>query len=122
MNKLIAAAVALGLFGVMAFTSWNTEPWQTGGAGADDLDALVTSIFTPEGHVFALETLGILLTAAMIGALVIARPMGSVDDDKHYARVDQDVIEENQAISEIDAVFTAPGPLVLDAETLQEEE
>lgn len=83
LRKLLAFAVAVAVFAVIGIAATGTEPWQAEPAGgAEDMDALVKALFTD--HVIALEVLGILLTAAMIGALVIARPLGAMDDARHY--------------------------------------
>ncbi len=84
MRTMIAAGGATLVFAIIALAVSQTVPWQEDNAGgAEDFDDLAQSLFTD--HVIALEVLGILLTAALIGALVIARPLGSVDDSSHYA-------------------------------------
>jgi hypothetical protein len=50
---------------------------------ANDQTTMVDALFG--GQVIAFEVLGILLTAAMIGALVIARPLEAPADDSHYS-------------------------------------
>lgn len=78
--------LATAIFGTMAMSIMDTPDWRQEGQGlpaeASQLDPIVTGIF--EEHVFALEVLGVLLTAAMIGALVIARPLGQAPDSVHY--------------------------------------
>lgn len=102
LQKLGAAALALALFVALALALRSPESWAQGRSGtADDLDALTTAIFTK--HVVALEVLGILLTAAMIGALVIARPLGSVEDRSHYAHVSAEEFERTVRMSDPDA-------------------
>ncbi len=61
--------------------SWSDEPK---GLGSEDeqMTGLVIGLF--EEHVLALEVLGVLLTAAMIGAMVIARPLGQAPDKNNY--------------------------------------
>lgn len=49
---------------------------------AEDFDALADGIFTT--HIIALEALGVLLTAAMIGAMIIARPLEGRPDTENY--------------------------------------
>jgi len=103
LRKLAAFAGAFAVFAILAHMAISTEPWQAGARGAgvigndtmaengtmlaeggdaNDMDALVTALF--DEHVIALEVLGILLTAAMIGALVIARPLGVPEDSSNY--------------------------------------
>ncbi len=79
----VAAAVALGFFVFMAVAISGVDAWSEGNDGsAEDFTTLTDALFSD--HVLALEVLGILLTAAMIGAMIIARPMGSVDDSVNY--------------------------------------
>ena len=69
-----------------------TDAWQEAGDGtAEDMDTLVQALFTD--HVIALEVLGVLLTAAMIGALTIARPIGGPTDDEEPAAL---AVEEEE--------------------------
>ncbi|MCA1818536.1 MAG: NADH-quinone oxidoreductase subunit J, partial [Halobacteriales archaeon] len=48
-----------------------------------------------------LEVLGILLTAVMIGALVLARPMQAPPDAERYAQVTRDQLRESQMASDV---------------------
>jgi NADH:ubiquinone oxidoreductase subunit 6 (subunit J) len=107
MNRRIllaaAALVAIVLFAAMAFTiqgvgAWGTEMDQEGVDSANDLDAVVRELFDRE--VIAFEVLGILLTAAMIGALVIARPLEAPDDSTHYAVVTDEQLKAAQDVSD----------------------
>lgn len=89
MTLLFGGAVALVLFALMGLAITNTEAWAGEGTQenvtkANDQAAVVDTLFGPQ--VVAFEVLGILLTAAMIGALVIARPVDAVEDDSHYTR------------------------------------
>lgn len=123
MNKqrLIALGVAGLLFIVMALSVANTAAWQeTGADGVESIDEIVQDLFTD--HLVTFEVLGVLLTAAMIGALVIARPMvGGLDKD-HYKPADQAQLERSQRVSEVGATFTVvpleprPAPLKEDSE------
>jgi hypothetical protein len=49
---------------------------------AEDFDTLADGLFST--NVIALEVLGVLLTAAMIGAMVIARPLEGRPDSENY--------------------------------------
>lgn len=87
-TMLIGAGVSLVLFTVMGLLVSTTDPWQSGAAGnattdANDLANVTGSLFGP--NVIAFEVLGILLTAAMIGALVIARPLDAPSDESRYS-------------------------------------
>ncbi len=97
-----AAIVAAAIFAAMALSIRDTAPWQADGAdgGAGDLDALVTGLF--DTHVIALEVLGILLTAAMIGALVIARPLGQAPDADHYPHPSREEVSAAQHTSDVE--------------------
>ncbi len=121
MNKLMAAAVAFVAFGAVAFAISGTDPWQKEGmGGAEDLDAIVGDLFTD--HVIAFEVLGILLTAAMIGALVIARPLTGGLDSAHYPKGKD--MAKTQAVSDVAATFAAPARMseLLDAPEPEAEE
>lgn len=79
----IAVTIAAGFFVLMSLVFIGTAGMDQQGAGiSDDFDRLADAIFID--HVLALEALGILLTAAMIGAMVIARPLGSQPDSVNY--------------------------------------
>ncbi|MEK6985725.1 MAG: NADH-quinone oxidoreductase subunit J [Candidatus Thermoplasmatota archaeon] len=75
----LAALVALGILLVLLLSIRATAPWADTAATeattgrANDMAALTDALFGPE--VIAFEVLGVLLTAVMIGALVIARPL-----------------------------------------------
>jgi hypothetical protein len=85
---LLGALAASVLFLVMLLLIQDTAPWQAKNAtnattDANDLTAVTDSLFGP--NVIAFEVLGILLTAAMIGALVIARPLDAPTDESRYS-------------------------------------
>jgi len=98
LHKLIAATGAGLVFVVMALAFTGTEPWQEAGDGQESMDALVEGLFTD--HVITLEVLGVLLTAAMIGALVIARPLGAPDDSTHYGHPSHALVAATQHITD----------------------
>lgn len=102
---LFGAAVALVLFAAMALAVRGTAPWRAEGtdegqaqAEANDLQGLVDSLFGP--NVLAFEILGVLLTAAMIGALVVARPMEAPDDADRYVRPTEAQVAESDRASD----------------------
>jgi hypothetical protein len=78
---LLSALVAVAIFAILVLSLRATQPWTAPGATAtdanvakaNDLDNLVDALFGPQ--VIPFEVLGVLLTAVMIGALVIARPL-----------------------------------------------
>ena len=85
---LLGALAASVLFLVMLLHIQDTAPWQAKNAtnattDANDLTGLTDSLFGP--NVIAFEVLGVLLTAAMIGALVIARPLDAPTDESRYS-------------------------------------
>ena len=102
---LIGAAVSLTLFGVMAFIVAGTEPWQqdtgneTASAQANDVQGVVDSLFGP--NVIGFEILGILLTAIMIGALVIARPLDAQSDSERYSHPTAEQVAESDHVSNV---------------------
>lgn len=103
--RIAGAAVAALLLGLMAGVTMATQPWagaaptEASQAAANDLTALVDAMFGSQ--VVALEALGVLLTAVMIGALVIARPMGAIPDEAHYQNVTKEQVAESQRVSEV---------------------
>lgn len=107
MNRLAAALVALVAFGTIAFAVSLASPWQDVREDyVEDVGAIADDLFTD--HVVALEVLGVLLTAAMIGALVIARPLTGVLDRSHYPKPSEADFERTQAVSNVDATFAPP--------------
>ena len=102
---LVGAAVSLLLFGVMAVIVAGTEPWQQDTADeaastqANDTQAVVDSLFGP--NVIGFEVLGILLTAVMIGALVIARPLDAQSDADRYSHPTAAQVAESDHASNV---------------------
>lgn len=78
----LAVVVAVGFFAFMAAGITQVGWGESSDADADNFADLVAAIF--DKHVLAFEVLGILLTAAMIGAMVVARPLGTVEDRTNY--------------------------------------
>lgn len=96
--RLGAVVAVIAFFAMSALLVLDVEAWNDAGMeSANDMDALVDGIFTE--HVLAFEVLGILLTAAMIGAMVIARPLGSTLDSENYPRPSAEELERSQAVS-----------------------
>src|SRR5688572_183399 len=92
---LTAAAISLATFAVMALSIQDTREWARDGKGLGDQLTLTTDgLF--DTHVIAFEVLGILLTAAMIGALVIARPLGQAPDEANYDPPTPEQLEASQ--------------------------
>ena len=103
---LVGALVAGVLFLGMAFIVAGTAPWQArsapeadGRPAANDLDAVTGALFGPD--VIAFEVLGILLTAAMIGALVIARPLDAQSDSERYSHPTAEQVAESDHASNV---------------------
>ena len=102
---LLGAAVSLVLFLVMGLIVANTEPWQgdnaneTASAQANDVQGVVDSLFGP--NVIGFEVLGILLTAIMIGALVIARPLDAQSDSERYSHPTKEQVAESDRASNV---------------------
>ena len=106
MTYLAGAAVALLLFTLMGLTigdvdAWSAEGTQENVTAANDQATLVDAMFGPQ--VIALEVLGILLTAAMIGALVIARPLDAEPDESHYTHPTPQQVAESDRASDVAA-------------------
>ncbi len=104
----LAVLVALGFFVFLAIGITGTDFGGASDNHAEDMDALVDALF--DDHVLALEVLGILLTAALIGAMVIARPLGTVDDATNYPNKRAGAgMAEVQHISDVDRNLGAAG-------------
>ncbi len=71
MALAILAVLLLGIRGTPAWSGATATPEST--ESANNMDNLVDALFGPQ--VIPFEVLGVLLTAVMIGALVIARPL-----------------------------------------------
>jgi NADH-quinone oxidoreductase subunit J len=103
-TRMLGFAIAVLLAGLMASIVQATAPWKATAsdatvASANDLTTLVDAMFGRQ--LIALEVLGVLLTAVMIGALVIARPLGVVPDEAHYQNVTKEQVAESQRVSEV---------------------
>ncbi|MES2154874.1 MAG: NADH-quinone oxidoreductase subunit J [bacterium] len=97
---VVVSAVILGLLLAIAMgtTAWQASPTDANQTAANDLDSVVTLLFS--GQVVALEVLGVLLTAVMIGALVIARPMTGMADKDRYSAITRAEVTESQRASD----------------------
>jgi NADH:ubiquinone oxidoreductase subunit 6 (subunit J) len=106
-STFVGAAVALGLFLVMGLVVASTAPWQgdsgneTSMEAANDTQGIVDSLFGP--NVIGFEVLGILLTAIMIGALVIARPLDAQSDADRYSHPTAAQVAESDHASNVKA-------------------
>ena len=101
-TMLIGAATAVVLFAFMGYIVSTTDPWQGSEAAdgdANDLTGVTDSLFGP--NVIAFEVLGILLTAAMIGALVIARPLEAQDDETRYSHPTEEQKAQADEVSDV---------------------
>jgi hypothetical protein len=102
---LIGAVVSLAIFAVMGLVVAGTEPWQqdsaneTASTQANDVQAVVDSLFGAD--LIGFEVLGILLTAIMIGALVIARPLDAQSDAERYSHPTSQQVSESQHVSDV---------------------
>jgi hypothetical protein len=104
-STFVGATVSAGLFVLMALVVVGTQPWQ-GDSGnetsiqqANDTQGVVDSLFGP--NVIGFEVLGILLTAIMIGALVIARPLDAQSDADRYSHPTAAQVAESDHISNV---------------------
>jgi NADH-quinone oxidoreductase subunit J len=99
--RILGAGVSTVILAMLAGITLTTQAWDLSATdasqtGANDLSRVVDQLFGPQ--VVALEVLGVLLTAVMIGALVIARPLGTRDDAERYGPVTRkDVLESQRA-------------------------
>lgn len=111
MTFFLGAVVAVAIFATMGLTVSKTQPWQQPGNAtaqqqANDTDGLVGALFGP--FVVPFEILGILLTAAMIGALVIARPMDAMQDSERYSHPTAQQVAETDRASDPNSMPPAP--------------
>lgn len=101
-QRLLALLIAGTIYAVMDAAVRDTQPWgEEGAGGAEDFETLADGLF--DDHVLALEVLGILLTAAMIGAMVIARPLEGRPDTTNYpTKRSREDLDDIQDISGVD--------------------
>lgn len=105
-TRRFGVGTAFLLFIVMAAGILSTQPWlETPLGGAEDMDAIANDLFSD--HLIAFEVLGVLLTAAMIGALVIARPLVTGMDSDVYKPANAEELAKSQAVSQLGATFAA---------------
>ncbi|HUR62571.1 MAG TPA: NADH-quinone oxidoreductase subunit J [Candidatus Thermoplasmatota archaeon] len=107
----LAALVALLLFLVLALAIRATPAWPQQPGTPNDYGALADVLFGP--LVIPFEVLGILLTAAMIGALVTARPL-TVHGTEESSLVHPNLAETPVAVlpaSDAPVPTAAPAPL-----------
>ncbi len=109
--QLLGTVVTVTILGVllalaMGTAAWQASPTDANQTAANNLDTLVTQLFA--GQVVALEVLGVLLTAVMIGALVIARPLTGVSDKERYAAISRREVLESQHASDVAATHHLP--------------
>jgi len=110
-QRILGVVVAVAILAVLlniasATAAWTASPTDANQTKANDLDTIVTLLF---GHqVVALEVLGVLLTAVMIGSLVIARPLTGPSDKERYAHTTRAEIAESQQASRPGAVHKLP--------------
>lgn len=102
-TQRVAITATLGLAPLLLAAVGTAVPWQGAslqqGPGTEaDISTLSDLLFGQ--YVLPLEILGVLLTAAMIGALVIARPLGQASDDSHYVKPDQATLDAALAVSD----------------------
>lgn len=113
----IAAVIATVFFLVVALAivatpGYDSEPV----GGAEDFGRIADGLF--HTHVVAFLALGVLLTAALIGAMVIARPLGSQPDSINYAtRRDASGLAEVQLISDVERNLSDGGFAVAELDT-----
>lgn len=118
MTLAFGAIIAVALFAMMGLAITNTVPWDGTGTQeavdkANDQATVVDTLFGPQ--VIALEVLGVLLTAAMIGALVIARPIDAVADETHYSHPTPQQVAQSDHASDpaAHALRNPPAPMAL---------
>lgn len=69
-SRAAKSVMVLVLFAVIAFAVAETVPWYRPVGGGEDPDGVAEAIF--ERYVVAFEVLGVLLTAALLGAMYLA--------------------------------------------------
>lgn len=101
-GKAIAALACIGMFGLMiyAYNDVNMESAK----GNESMEQIANGLF--DTHLIAFEALGILLTAVMIGAMIIAKPLGGRMDQENYPRTED--LSESQAVSDVDRNMEEP--------------
>lgn len=96
-GKAIAALAAIGVLGLMLY-AYNDASLGTGAESEESMEGIANGIF--DTHVIAFEALGILLTAVMIGAMIIAKPLGGRLDSENYPRTED--LTASQEVSDVD--------------------
>lgn len=93
---------------VDANAGWGTDAAATEAnvAAANDLSNVLASLFTT--NAIAFEILGVLLTAVMIGALVLARPLAAPADEEHYAKITPEQLRQSQEVSDVHLHASGP--------------
>ncbi len=105
----LAAVVALGILLVLLLGIQATKPWTSAAATdasvakANDLTNVTDALFGP--LVIPFEALGVLLTAVMIGALVIARPLTVTGTEE------SSLVHPNLAPAPMPSAAVDPSPL-----------
>jgi hypothetical protein len=100
-QQAFALLVSVAIAAVMVTAFLTTPSWMAEPAGdAEDFETLAEALFTTE--VMAFLALGVLLTAAMIGAMIIARPLGAEDDASHYHRRDRHEVDDEAHVADVE--------------------
>lgn len=102
-SRKVALAGAVNLAGLLLIVVGMTSAWL--GAAPTDAPTTASQTSTLVDLLFdtwsvPLEVLGLLLTAAMIGALVIARPLGQAPDASNYTKPDHQLLAQTIALSD----------------------
>lgn len=96
-GKALAGLAVIGMFGLMWY-AYSDADFGTAQDGNESMEQLANGIF--DTHVIGFEALGILLTAVMIGAMIIAKPLGGRMDAENYPTTKD--LSESQLVSDVD--------------------
>jgi NADH-quinone oxidoreductase subunit J len=104
-TRILGTGLAAAILGLLASLTLRGGPWsglmatESSVAQANDLDNVVTALFGP--IVLPFLILGVLLTAVMVGALVLARPLRAKPDEENYPEIPREAVLESQKVSEV---------------------
>jgi len=97
---VVGVAFCVGSFCVSSPGAWVGEMGtESNVAAANELEKVVGALF--DAQVVPFEILGVLLTAVMVGALVLARPMQAPADSERYPTVSRKQVLESQRVSDV---------------------
>lgn len=78
---------SLLLLTILGLSGWSNTAWQRAPTGREEIAGIVDALLNPNGLVFLLQVLAILLVAALVGAVVLAMREPEGDETETEAEV-----------------------------------